>query len=122
MTQNCTFCQKETVYVPLIVKNKDGKATNRVFQVYYCYDCQAEYAYFGSIKNVHLYTTINNRMYRWSLELNGSMGRLWYVGEPGEPGVRPNRKLELVKNFQSMFPTITPQNIQDKLKFILLFL
>jgi hypothetical protein len=122
MTQTCTFCHKDAVYVPLVVKAKNGRSTHRVFEVYYCYDCKAEYVHFGNIKNHHLYTTINNRMYRWSVEIDGAMGRLWYVGEPGEPGVTPNRKMELVKNFHAIYPAITPGNIQEKLKFILLFL
>lgn len=118
----CTYCQKETVYVPLVVKDKAGQATHRVFEVHYCYDCEAEYVHFGAIENVHLYTRVNNRTYRWSIEIDGAMGRLWYVGEPGEPGVRANRKLQLVKNFYANYPEINPQNIQEKLKFILLFL
>jgi hypothetical protein len=119
---NCKFCQKETVYVPLVIKGGNGDKSYHKFDVHYCYDCEAEYVHWGQINSVHLYTTVNNRMYRWSVELDGTMARLWYVGEPGEPGVRPNKKLKLVKNFKSIYPKITPQNVNEKLRFILLFL
>jgi hypothetical protein len=123
----CKFCQKETVYVPLRVRgglsdHDHGTDPGRKIDAYYCYDCQAEYVDWGNIKNVHLYTTINSRMYRWSVEMNGTMGRLWHVGEPGIPGQRFNRNLELIKNFKEHYPQINPQNINRKLKFILLFL
>lgn len=115
MSKICVYCQKETVYVPLQIKKHK-------FEVHYCYDCAAEYVSWGQIKSKHLYTTINNRMYRWSVELDGALGRLWYIEEPGEPGRSPNKGLKMVKNFGSNYPTITPQNVNDKLRFILLFL
>lgn len=115
MNPKCRFCQKETVYVPLTI------SARRTFKVYHCYDCSYEYVDELSWSNHHLYTSINNRMYRWSVDESGTAAHLWYVGEPGEPGVRANRKLFLVKSFKD-FPSITPQNIERKLRFILLFL
>lgn len=129
MKHTCRFCQKETVYVPLTIKYKARSAgittslpKPKVIPVYYCYDCRAEYAFFGGLLNVHLYTTIKDRMYRWSVEWDGSMGRLWYVGMPGTPGKAENKDLRLVKDFKQTYPKITPQNIQEKLRFILTFL
>jgi|SRR5579864_1466590 len=117
---NCKFCQKEAVYVPLQFASPSGK--KHVMQVHYCYDCAAEYVNWGQVKSTHLYTFINNRTYRWSVELDGSLGRLWHIGEPGVPGKSPNRELTVVKNFGERYPTITPQNVNEKLRFILLFL
>jgi hypothetical protein len=122
MTLLCKFCPKETVYVPLSIKGGVGDNSFHMFEVHYCYDCKAEYVDWAENTSIHLYTMINNRMYRWSIEGNGTTGRLWYVGEPGEPGIRPNRKLSLVKSFTKDFPPITPQNIERKLRFMLLFL
>lgn len=126
MKHICRFCQKETVFVPLKIKHKarspSVQDTTRVIPVYYCYDCQAEYAFFGSLLNVHLYATIKDRMYRWSIEWDGAMGRLWYVGKPGIPGQTTNKEMQLVKDFKQTYPKITPQNIQEKLRFLLTFL
>lgn len=61
-------------------------------------------------------------MYRWSVEDDGKLGRLWHVGQPGVPGIEPNRKMFLIKSFKESLPTITPQNIEEKLRFILVFL
>jgi hypothetical protein len=121
MTLPCKFCPKETVYVPLIIKGGNGDNKYHTFDVHYCYDCAAEYVDWSGSTAVHLYTTINNRMYRWSMEANGAAAHLWYVGEPGIPGKNPNRKMFLIKSFKD-FPQITPENIERKLRFILLFL
>jgi hypothetical protein len=114
MTKLCNFCQKETVYVPLSINPKYK------FEVHYCYDCAAEFV--DKPAAVHLYKEINNRMYRWSVEEVGNMARIWYVGEPGVPGRRPNRKMRLVKSFKENFPQVNPKNIERKLRFMLLFL
>lgn len=119
MTPPCKFCQKDTVYVPLQVSPKHK------FEVHYCYGCQAEFVDhkidYGKV--IHLYTTINTRMYRWSLmeDEDGYNGHLWYIGEPGEPGIRPNRKVKIIKTF-SCPPEITPENIERKIRIMLLFL
>jgi len=119
MTLSCRFCNKDTVYVPLKV------AQRRTFEVHYCYDCQAEYVEYGKTEGtaIHLYTTINDKMYRWSTieSENGTSGYIWYIGEPGEPGIKPNRKLKLLKHFE-IPPTIVPSNVERKLRFMLLFL
>lgn len=121
MTLQCKFCQKDAVYVPLVIKGGRGDSKYHTFDVRYCYECAAEYVDWGGITSIHLYTTINSRMYRWSIEDGGTLARLWYIGEPGEPGVRANRKLKLVKSFKET-PQITPENIERKLRFMLLFL
>lgn len=125
MTPPCKFCAKETVYVPLIIKGGNGDKSFHKFDVHYCYNCAAEYVKFGDANSIHIYTTINNKMYRWSvndIESHPQLGTIWYIGEPGEPGVRTNRKLKLLKSFHGNFPQITPENIERKLRFMLLFL
>lgn len=124
MTSHCKFCQKDNVYVPLIIKGGNGSSKYHTFEVYYCYDCAAEYVNYGE-NSVHLYTTLNDKMYRWSVNMIAGQpdyGTIWYVGEPGEPGVRPNKKMKLLKSFTDNLPQVTPKNIQSKLRFMLLFL
>jgi hypothetical protein len=117
------------VHVPLPIKLKSrsvGATTSlgaHQLTVHYCYDCKYEYVVFGFYDNInqHLYVEINNRTYRWSLEYG--MAQLWYVGEPGIPGERPNRKMKRLQSFKDgYYPSITPQNIEQKLRFMLLFL
>ncbi len=124
--QPCKFCLKDMVYVPLPIKYKSRSlgATSlgpKQIEAYFCYDCSYEYVRMGiDIENHHLYTVVNNRTYRWSLEYG--VAHIWYVGEPGIPGAQPNRKMFLVKTFKEGFPAITPQNIERKMRFMLLFL
>jgi len=54
-------------------------------------------------------------------DIDGYAGSLWYIGEPGEPGVRPNRKLKMLKTFSNP-PEVTPENVERKIRFMLLFL
>jgi hypothetical protein len=95
--------------------------------VYFCHRCQAEYVYFrrsSSLANTSLYTTIGGRMYRWSIAR--SIGQVWYIKTPGEPGVRRNEGMELVKSFcpeaGESIPQLTPANINEKLRTWLVFL
>lgn len=124
--QVCKFCLKDMVYVPIPIKYKSRSlgATSlnpRQITVYYCYDCKYEYVVLGDNINHHLYTEINNRTYRWSLEYG--MAQIWYVGEPGIPGKQPNRQMKRLQSFKDgYYPNITPQNIEQKLRFMLLFL
>ena len=100
-------------YKPLTLRS------SHTFDVHYCYNCNYEVVKgWGN----NLYVSIGNRMYRWSITDEDSVARIWYIGEPGVPGVRANRKMFLVKTFNDHFPQITPQNIEQKLKFMLLFL
>ncbi len=116
---NCRFCQQEASYAPIFVKTHK-------FEVHYCATCSAEYVDYGNSKGVHLYSLLGDRMYRWSVEefADGRTrsGTIWFVGEPGLPGVRPNRKMKMLKYFNSGIPTITPENVERKLRFMLLFL
>ncbi len=116
----CKFCQKETAYVPLTLSHSGISAIK--INAYFCHDCQYEYAPIGGMKYHHLYKMVNNRMYRWSIEDTTKVARLWYVGQPGIPGQVPNKDLKILKTFEDHYPEITPENVERKLKFILLFL
>jgi hypothetical protein len=114
----CSFCQKETKYVPITVRGK------RTLKVNFCADCSAEFVYWRDSGTMvtHLYTTVNDKMYRWSVDsFTDGQARLWYVESPGIPGVQPNKNLKLLKSFNE-FPYITPQNINEKIKFMLVYL
>lgn len=122
----CHFCGKETSHVPL------EKVS--FIKIYFCYSCRAEYTQWGPVKAsvfVHLYTTINDKVYRWTTcetsfqeqqEQQKQHGSIWYIQYPGLPGVRPNKGTKRLKEFRSNLPTITPDNVNAKLKFMLLFL
>jgi hypothetical protein len=117
----CSFCQQPPVYAPLEDMDQYG------WKVYYCAECQAEYVYWDAEKlnvyqdaAVHLYTFINEKLYRWSMYPDGSV-RIWHFQEPGLPGVRPNRKGKVLLHVEKNPPTVTPQNIEAKIRTILLF-
>lgn len=90
----------------------------------FCYRCSAEYIYFLDEKpfSISLYTTINDKMYRWTTYRHCKDSQLWYVKNPGIPGVRRNSGLEFIKAFNLDAPKITPDNISNKLPIYLLFL
>jgi hypothetical protein len=106
-------------HVPLVISHNGMSALQ--LNAYYCYNCNYEYAPIGGMKNHHLYRIINDKMYRWSFEETTNVARVWYVGEPGIPGETPNKKLELLKSFEERFPEVTPQNVEEKLRLVLVF-
>jgi hypothetical protein len=94
--------------------------------VYFCHRCQAEYIYFrgtGNLASVSLYTTINGKMYRWST--NRTIGQLWRIKIPGIPGEKKNEGVEMIRSFNpdvgEAIPNITPENIEEKIRTILVF-
>jgi hypothetical protein len=124
----CTFCQQETIDKSLPLELSNTTTVFRLLKVNFCEKCVAEYVYWSEGDEIpfvtNLYVTINGKMYRWSLHYHEEKGRLWYVEEPGEPGIRANKKLKLLKTFHKAdeTPIITPQNILEKVKLILLFM
>jgi hypothetical protein len=124
----CIFCQGEAVDKSLPLELSNHPTVNRLLKVNFCVKCLAEYVYWAEGDEIpfvtNLYITINNKMYRWSRDYHEGKGRLWYVEEPGEPGIRANKKLKLLKTFHKAdeTPHITPQNIVEKVKMILLFM
>jgi len=94
-------------------------------KVDFCVTCSAEYVYWMDEKQtpyaIHLYVEIGDKTYRWSSYNGNVTGHLWYIEEPGIPGITNNRKCKLLKTLQED-PQITPQNIADKINFLLLFM
>lgn len=119
MITQCKFCQKDMAYVPLTVSRSGRSAT---FHAHYCHNCNYEFVPLGNMKNHHLYRMVGGRMYRWTYEETTNVARIWYIGQPGVPGVSPNKDLKLLKTFEEHFPEVTPQNVEDKLKLVLVFL
>lgn len=111
----CLFCSNSPEYKPLQEMGQYGA------RIYFCFNCNAEYTFWNNEQNLYysLYAVINNRMYRWSSNPHNSY--LYYIKEPGEPGVKANKKLELLKHFEGP-SNVTPTNIKEKLKIILTFL
>jgi hypothetical protein len=124
MTRPCQFCLGEATYAPLEAMKYYG------FEIFFCATCQAEYIYHfqncSEVKysSISLYTEINDKMYRWTTVLDGAKRRcsLWYIKEPGLPGVKPNRKLNCLFASCEEMPPVTPQNIQGKISSWLTFL
>lgn len=119
--KTCQFCTKEISDAPVNEMAKHGVG------VYFCHPCQAEYLYFrsGTCASVSLYTTINERCYRWTVT-SVDTAQLWYVKEPGIPGVRKNEGMEPVKGFSKSdgdtIPELTPSNVNGKIRVWLPFL
>lgn len=115
---NCQFCGKYAQYSPI----EDMKKFNA--KVYFCYTCSVEYIYWGNggYTSISIYSTYNNKMYRWSFIASTGEAFLFYVKIPGIPGTRRNDGVELIKSFKSNIPTITPANFVDKLAVYLLFI
>lgn len=110
----CIYCKKEVPPAPL--PEMEAHAAT----VFFCHDCKAEYVFWsdGILASHSLYTEISGRTYRWTV--GGGIGQIWYVGDPGEPGVRVNKNMQSIKAFSfKNCPNITPTNIQQKIKNIL---
>lgn len=118
----CKFCGQGAGYHPLKQMDKYG------MDVYFCHVCQAEYVYYqsGTLSGFNIYIKINNKTYRWSSSPDGKTASVWHIGEPGVPGVKANRRSTCLKQFSAdagdIFPSITPQNIESKLRTWLVFL
>ncbi len=117
----CSYCGGFAGYAPI------PEMDYHEADVYFCHRCQAEYVYFRrseSLANTSLYTTINGKMYRWSE--NRGIGQLFHIKIPGITGQKKNEGLEMVRAFDpdrgDAVPHITPQNIADKIRTILVFL
>lgn len=120
----CHFCDKETAYVPLSVGSPYKPLSPKMLRVHFCQACQAEYVYWsddGTLSFLHLYTTINDKMYRWTVSESEKAACLSYVEKPGIPGRRANEKIQLLKKLED-HPDLTPQNVAEKIKFILLYM
>jgi hypothetical protein len=115
MTHPCQFCLGEAQYAPLEVMTQYG------YEIYFCATCQAEYIYYNTpnIKatSVSLYAEVKDKLYRWTAYREGAEIRhtLWWVREPGLPGIKANRKMKCLLSYKEEMPIITPKNIQSKI-------
>jgi hypothetical protein len=119
----CKYCNQEVPYRPI----EDMERYN--VKVHFCDSCQAEYLIWsnGVRNSVSLYTSINDKMYRWSV-YKDITATLWWIKTPGEPGTRVNKDLTVIKSFGDRdddtdpLPILTPSNIREKLRTWLIFL
>lgn len=117
----CKFCNQEVKDAPVDEMSKHG------IGVFFCHACQAEYLFFrsGHCASVSLYTNINERCYRWTVT-SVDTAQLWYVKEPGIPGVKKNEGMAPVKSFNKdkgdAIPQLTPANVNGKVRMWLPFL
>lgn len=113
----CKFCHGEAVYSPI----EDLK--QHAINIFFCDTCRAEYLAFpdSRISSVSIYTEINNKMYRWTTTSN-NRGTLSIIKNPGIPSNRKNEGVIYVLSFNNILPnTVTPDNIQQKIKAWLIF-
>lgn len=120
-SHSCQFCGQPADHAPI------REMKDRGVNVYFCHSCMAEYLVCknGYVSSVSLYTQINHNMYRWTVTSSGS-GTVWHIIDPGEPGVKKNGRVVLIKFFEPSFdyalPNINPKNINNKLRTWLVFL
>lgn len=123
-TKYCKFCNNPVAYTPL--KEMEEKFAIKIF---YCYTCNAEYLFFSRNEilsqepsSVSLYVDIGDKTYRWTVSAHG-VGRLWLIGKPGIPGQKINEDMRSVILFNETDKiSITPQNIEAKVRSWLTFL
>lgn len=95
-------------------------------KVYWCDGCCAEYLYFEDDDQVNccsLYTTINNKMYRWTTTASGAT-HLCYIEHPGVPGKTINRDTIILFSTKDRgdLPVVTPHTVKQKIGIYLLFI
>lgn len=111
----CKFCSEIIVPIGAEHMNQLG------ILVYSCEPCAAEYLYWSgsmSLSAIALYTTFNNKMYRWSQSTSG-LNVINISNEKEKLGATfPNQTL---KKFKGNIE-INPQNISSKIGMMLTFL
>lgn len=113
----CQHCQQDMPYTPLEEMEIHG------IKVYFCKTCQFESIFWldGARASTHLYTFINDKMYRWSTYPDKSV-RLWHFKTPGTPGISPNKSGQMLIHFKNINSHVNPQTVGEKVRNILLFL
>lgn len=114
----CKFCSKPADHAPIAELEQHG------ITVFFCNDCMSEFTFWksGSPMSESVYTTIGDRMYRWTFTPATGKGALWYIKTPGIPGTRTNENLKFIKGFSQDVPNITPSNFAEKLRTYLVFI
>lgn len=107
----CKYCLLESTYSPI-----EGFGLHGI-DIYFCHNCFVECLYVkhsGDKISTSIYCKIEDKMYRWTI-INKNMAHLWEVKVPGEPGLKINKDLVLIKTFKNNIPEITPDNILNKI-------
>lgn len=120
MEVTCRFCQKPAQQHTISELEKIG------VNQHWCEECQAEYLIWKDSEVFNccsLYTNIKDKRYCWTTTATGR-AVLWYIKTPGKPGEEIDRDREVLYSMepQDNQPTITPENISQKIKTMLVFL
>jgi DNA-directed RNA polymerase subunit RPC12/RpoP len=107
----CPFCHDKCVYLSL----KDDWT-----DYWKCLSCKVSYCQslnpsWKGIEMTNMYTTLNSRMYVLRQFLNENRSRIDMLPEDEEDTI------VIAKDFDFLFPNITPSNIQQKLLTYLVF-
>lgn len=119
----CDYCNNGVTHKPLKYQVGMKPPKTILWNIYYCEKCMAEYIVQGfGAPYINLYVNVGTKTYKWAV--HDTMGRLYFVGEPGVPGLVPNRDFKYVIGFTEpeTVPKITPFNIESKVRLLLMFL
>jgi hypothetical protein len=116
MNKSCKYCNSKLISISC----EENYLYN--ITILYCIECRAEYFYISNDKlsSISLYTSINDKIYRWTEIING-VRQLWHVIKYERPGSRSlinNKKILTIKNSSI---NLNPKNIQEKIKSYLNF-
>jgi hypothetical protein len=116
---NCQFCQQDIKSSPI------EEAIRMGADRYWCDKCQAEYLMFrheDEPNSVSLYVSLNDKNYRWTATRTGR-GLLFHVGEMFNPQ-HLSHDCEVLFSLspEDHKPNITPDNVVEKIKTMLIFL
>jgi hypothetical protein len=109
----CKFCAKNLTYVGFISKND---------KYYSCFDCNVQYQYADGFREcTKLYTKINDRVYVASIDFSG-LTVYYFDTDQVTVSDMETRVKHHFKSFKpEVMPDITPENVNRKLKTILVF-
>lgn len=108
----CSFCQTSVPPAPIQSLAAFG------IDVYFCYTCNAEYVDYKNKITVSLYTSIEDKLYRWSIYDHAH--RLYSYKTFGIPGKSVNTGAKLLATLPPS--DIHPHNVRNKIKLFLTFI
>lgn len=116
----CQFCQRKVPYISIRELEKIG------VENHWCDVCRAAYLIWKDSDvpdSCSLYTIIKDKCYCWTTTATGRAA-LWYVKNPGELGKELTHDRELLFSMapEDNQPKITPENVSQKIKTMLVFL
>jgi hypothetical protein len=115
----CKFCQKPVALSPV------EEAIRMNVQRYWCGVCRAEYLMFPHEEvpnSISLYTCRGDKFYRWTVTKTGR-AVLYYVKQMfNEQHLSHDCEVLYSMSPEDNQPDITPENVADKIKTMLIFL